>query len=122
MIAGGCWPRAPQPTGVPSAALFCFFGRRSVVDSESFAQRIESMHGRVAALRRGEQQRWPEQDVPEEPFEEIHSALEELLVADEELRQQNEALAAAREALEAERQRYQELFEFAPDGYLVTDT
>src|SRR5204863_1681766 len=31
-------------------------------------------------------------------------------------------LTAAREALETERQRYQELFEFAPDAYLVTDT
>jgi len=28
---------------------------------------------------------------------------------------------AAREALETERQRYRDLFEFAPDGYLVTD-
>jgi PAS domain S-box-containing protein len=30
-------------------------------------------------------------------------------------------LAAARHLVEAERQRYQDLFEFAPDGYLVTD-
>lgn len=29
-------------------------------------------------------------------------------------------MAAARQGLELERQRYQELFEFAPDGYLVT--
>jgi PAS domain S-box-containing protein len=38
-----------------------------------------------------------------------------------ELSQQNQALIATREAVEAERQRYQDLFEFAPDGYLVTD-
>jgi PAS domain S-box-containing protein len=30
-------------------------------------------------------------------------------------------LIVTRQAVEAERQRYQELFEFAPDGYLVTD-
>jgi PAS domain S-box-containing protein len=41
--------------------------------------------------------------------------------AEEELRRQNEELAAARELVEAERRRYRDLFEFAPDGYLVTD-
>lgn len=53
--------------------------------------------------------------------EQLQTTLEELQVAQEELRQQNEALTAAREQAEVERQRYQELFEFAPDGYLVTD-
>jgi len=60
---------------------------------------------------------------------ECQEALEELAVFEEELRAQNEELAqqnqdlvAARQIMEAERQRYQELFEFAPDGYLVTDT
>jgi len=38
------------------------------------------------------------------------------------LRRQNEELNEARQAVEAERRRYQALFEFAPDGYLVTDT
>ncbi|MCA1994082.1 MAG: PAS domain S-box protein [Coleofasciculus sp. S288] len=51
----------------------------------------------------------------------LQVALEELYVAEQELRQQNEELIAARQAAEAERKRYQELFEFAPDGYLVTD-
>jgi PAS domain S-box-containing protein len=51
----------------------------------------------------------------------LKTSMEELQVADEELRQQNEELLAARQALEEERQRYRELFDFAPDGYLVTD-
>jgi two-component system, NarL family, sensor histidine kinase UhpB len=55
-------------------------------------------------------------------FAELQNALEELQVAQEELRLQNEELAGARQITEAERQRYQELFDFAPDGYLVTDT
>ncbi|HSJ54203.1 MAG TPA: PAS domain S-box protein, partial [Anaerolineae bacterium] len=38
-----------------------------------------------------------------------------------ELQAQNEALLHARQALDVERQRYQDLFDFAPDGYLVTD-
>ncbi|MCC5615515.1 PAS domain S-box protein [Nostoc sp. CHAB 5836] len=54
--------------------------------------------------------------------QELQQTLEELQVVEEELRQQNEELAIARELVELERQRYQDLFEFAPDGYLVTDT
>lgn len=54
-------------------------------------------------------------------LEELHISLEELLVADEELRAQNEELVAAHTSLAREQQRYRELFEFAPDGYLVTD-
>lgn len=62
----------------------------------------------------------PEGAVPE-VFEELRNALEELQVAEEELRAQNEELVTSRAALEEERRRYQELFDFAPDGYLVTD-
>ncbi|OKH31800.1 hypothetical protein NIES2119_27925 [[Phormidium ambiguum] IAM M-71] len=47
--------------------------------------------------------------------------LENLQIREEELRQQNEELAIARELAEVERQRYQDLFNFAPDGYVVTD-
>ncbi|MEH2357996.1 PAS domain-containing sensor histidine kinase [Nostoc sp.] len=39
----------------------------------------------------------------------------------EELRQQNEELAIAHEKAELEHQRYQDLFDLAPDAYLVTD-
>ncbi|MBD2506680.1 PAS domain S-box protein [Nostoc muscorum FACHB-395] len=53
--------------------------------------------------------------------QELQLALEELQVVEEELREQNEELSLARELVELERQRYQDLFEFAPDGYLVTD-
>jgi len=56
-----------------------------------------------------------------EMLQEFMTALEELRVADDELRNQNEELVAGRQALEEERQRYQELFELAPDAYLITD-
>ena len=56
-----------------------------------------------------------------EALEELQAVLEELQASEAELRHQNEALANTRQAVESERQRYQELFEFAPDGYLVTD-
>ena len=52
---------------------------------------------------------------------ELQESLTELEIAEEELREQNEQLAMARLAVEAERRRYQALFEFAPEGYLVTD-
>ncbi|HEY9809715.1 MAG TPA: ATP-binding protein [Halomicronema sp.] len=56
-----------------------------------------------------------------ESFEAVYAIVEELNTAQEELQVQNEQLQETRLALDAERQRYQRLFEFAPDGYLVTD-
>ncbi len=53
-------------------------------------------------------------------FEELNATIEELRVAEEEMRVQNEELLRTRQRVEAERHRYQDLFEFAPDGYLVT--
>jgi PAS domain S-box-containing protein len=61
-----------------------------------------------------------EADLITESITELQTALEELQVADAELRQQNEELITARTALESERHRYLDLFEFAPDAYLVT--
>jgi PAS domain S-box-containing protein len=58
---------------------------------------------------------------PTEAGEELHVALDELQTAEEELRRQNLALELARQEAEAERRRYQDLFDFAPDAYLVTD-
>src|SRR5262245_2244348 len=56
-----------------------------------------------------------------EALEQLQTTLEELQVVDEELRQQNEELLNARSELEAEQQRYKDLFESAPDGYIITD-
>lgn len=53
--------------------------------------------------------------------EALSQALEELRTAEEELRRQNEELNTTRATLEAQRRRYHDLFELAPDGYLVTD-
>lgn len=57
-----------------------------------------------------------------EAMAELQLVLEELQTSETELRRQNEVLVNTGQAADAERQRYQELFEFAPDGYLVTDT
>src|SRR5215210_1854540 len=56
-----------------------------------------------------------------EGLEELATTFEQLNVAQEELRVQNEALAAAEAVAGAERERYRDLFDNAPLGYLVTD-
>ncbi len=56
-----------------------------------------------------------------EAVEKLEASMEQLRVAGEELDRQNEELVASRQSLEAERQRSSNLFESAPDAYLVTD-
>ena len=53
--------------------------------------------------------------------EDLLATTEELRLADEELRTQSEALADSRDAIDQERIRFRELFDFAPDAYLITD-
>ena len=55
-------------------------------------------------------------------FSDLEHAVEQLRVAEEELRVQNEELRGHREAAESALQRYQELFDLAPDPYLTTDS
>ncbi|NDJ20184.1 response regulator [Nostoc sp. B(2019)] len=83
---------------------------------DDLSQQIDKLRSRVIALlQRTTDEPGSQQDVITEAFEELHIALEELRVAEEQLK-------ATRAATKEERQRYQELFDFAPDGYLVTDT
>jgi PAS domain S-box-containing protein len=51
----------------------------------------------------------------------LQNVMEELEVSQEELQQQNEELIEAHESIEEQRERYQDLFNFAPDGYIVTN-
>lgn len=51
----------------------------------------------------------------------LQLALEELQVAQEEILQQNEELFMSKQTAQAEIARYQDLFEFSPEAYLVTD-
>lgn len=60
-------------------------------------------------------------DASSAAFEELLVAVEELRVAEDELRQQNEDLTVAHAAVAEERRRYQQLFQYAPDAYLLTD-
>ena len=64
----------------------------------------------------GDQEDWAETALTE-----VSNLIEELKVAEEELRVQNEELHVERQRVEQERARYFDLFEFAPEAYLVTD-
>ncbi|MGH7822345.1 MAG: PAS domain-containing sensor histidine kinase [Candidatus Binatia bacterium] len=83
---------------------------------------LEAAERRQAALRRRVRRLGAKRVLPlPVVFEEMRTNLEVLRVAEEELRVQGEQLVAARTEAEASARRYQELFEFAPRGYLVTD-
>ncbi len=84
-----------------------------------FTQRIEKLQSYIDTLKK----RTDDPVLADlEVYEQLSTTLEELQVAEEELTQQNEMLVQAQEGLERERGRYRDLFEFAPDGYLVTDS
>jgi len=89
---------------------------------DKFTQQIETARKRTQILNEHFMEIPSEQQgLLTQVFKEMNVALEELQVAEEELRQQNEQLTSAYSLVEEERQRYQELFDYAPDCYLVTD-
>jgi PAS domain S-box-containing protein len=74
-----------------------------------------------ATVKRHERRDGHAQSPPDEREAELLTLIEELRVADEELRAQNEELIGSRQLIDRERARYRELFDFAPDAYVVTD-
>lgn len=86
-----------------------------------FSSAINGLWQRIEALQRRAHESPVQQPLMMQLLEELGTTLEELRIAEEELHQQVEALAASHQAVETERQRYQELFNFAPNGYVVTD-
>jgi PAS domain S-box-containing protein len=90
--------------------------------SEALSSKIRALEQQTEGLRQNAQQDPSHQEVfSATVIEELQTSLEELHVAEEELHQQNEELILAQRTLAEERQRYRDLFEFAPDGYVVTD-
>jgi PAS domain S-box-containing protein len=94
---------------------------RSLKD-EHFAHYIDTVQNRMQSLL-ADARDFPASHTNQlfNTLEELRLAVEELHMAEEELIRQNEELAATRRLAEAERYRYQELFEGAPDGYIVTN-
>ncbi|MDX2229217.1 MAG: PAS domain S-box protein [Leptolyngbyaceae cyanobacterium bins.349] len=63
----------------------------------------------------------PNPDLLPTVLKELGIVSEALQLSIQELSRQNERLASLQDELEAERQRYQDLFEFMPDGCVLTD-
>jgi PAS domain S-box-containing protein len=105
------------------SALAAVAHRREVMNHPTFEAQVRATLDRVELLRqKAETARGPlARAVLVEALEMLAVTVEELRVAREELRVQNETLAEANAAAAAERNQYQDLFEFAPNGYLVTD-
>jgi PAS domain S-box-containing protein len=91
------------------------------LDINGFTLRAEAMYKRLAYLYQSAGALPLLPDILPQAYKELGNASEIVQIAAEELYQQNEELIRTRDLVEAERQRYQDLFEFAPDGYLVTD-
>ena len=85
--------------------------------ADALVRRLESLAERVLGATGN-----PPSPLVAEMLEELSAAVEELEVSTEEIHGQNEALAEAKKQLDVESARYRELFDLAPDGYLVTDT
>src|ERR1051326_6628671 len=92
---------------------------------EQFGRQIAELQSRIEAL----QQRGREASLPEMAaalgelsisLEELRVAQEELRVAQDEIAHNSELIAAAEAEAMRDRRRYLDLFEQAPDGYLVT--
>ncbi len=93
------------------------------MNASEFTQQIKAVRQRADVLQNHAKiSELLPSEILHDSLEELNTALEELRVAEEEIRQQNEELRNIRYALDVERQRYKELFDFAPDAYLVTNT
>ncbi len=97
--------RARRGDGRPSA--------QPLTELAAFRERLRAFEQRLEGA--------PEDPGLVEAVHDLQLVLEEVEVADEELTLQNEELLVVREELEIQRHRYQDLFELAPDGYLVTN-
>ncbi len=88
---------------------------------EEWTRQFDEVQATITRLEQRTDTSEPQREVLREALEELRVTLEQLATTSEELRQQQDELAATCAQLEAERTRYRDLFEFAPDGYLVTD-
>ena len=92
-------------------------------------EKLEDLWLRSNAIPKPESELWQnspnpyqqqQQKLLQESLDQLSASIEELRVASETLRQQNEELLASRQQISAERAYYLELFDRAPDCYIVT--
>src|SRR5258705_7094698 len=93
----------------------------STPNEKSLDRRVEAARELLTGLIERAGSPADHQALLHEALKNLSKLIEELQVSSDELAWQNDQLIAARGLVEAERQYYQELFEFAPDAYIVTD-
>lgn len=86
------------------------------------SKHIDTVHQRALRLHQRANESPVQPDLMTAALKDLNFVLEELQTAQEELVEKNQTLINYHQQLETERQRYQELFNLAPDGYLVSDT
>jgi len=82
---------------------------------------IEEIRERVGEIRQRAHETGDSADLGEQALSELWNALEELRVTGEELTREQQKAARAHHSAERERRRYEDLFQSAPAGYVVTD-
>ncbi len=87
---------------------------------EQLAQHIRAACERVDALSQQRGVDFQQRERLSEAFEDLFILLEEMRLAEKELRVKDEQLMSLHEIMDIERDRYTELFETAPDAYLLT--
>jgi PAS domain S-box-containing protein len=90
---------------------------------DKFARQVNAVQRRTDTLNRSVcESSSMRPDLLVQAFDQLNGALDELRVTHEELQKQNEQSVDLYRSIESERQHYRNLFEFAPDAYIVTDT
>lgn len=92
-----------------------------VTEIEVFSQKFQAAQRHLEALFLQASGQSQPSMLLSEALEELSGTLEELHMVSAELYEQHEQLQEAKQTVEVERQQYLELFELAPEGYLVTD-
>jgi two-component system, cell cycle sensor histidine kinase and response regulator CckA len=88
---------------------------------DHISSEIDAVYQRALLIQQRATEIPVQPDLVDEALTELLFVLEELRVSQVELRRQNQDLVIAQLAADLGRQRYQALFELAPDSYLVTD-
>ncbi|MBX2863993.1 MAG: PAS domain-containing protein [Leptolyngbyaceae cyanobacterium MAG.088] len=87
-----------------------------------FDQKFEKAQQRLTLLAQQTEQDDVTKDILTKTLNELANALEEVHVLSEELSEQHNQLQAAHVTVITERQQFFELYDLAPEGYIVTDT